>query len=127
MGEIATKFSGRVDYFLVYITEAHPTDGWWSELGGTGHESFGTTAYAKSTEQRVASAKKFVTTLGLNAPVLVVDVRHWNPFAQQAGGLLETELIYSLTPILSLKLILSLHIEQRITTCSSIKHSAMVL
>ena len=74
MGEIATKFAGRVDYFLVYITEAHPIDGWWSELGGTGHESFGTTAYAKSTEQRVASAKKFVTTLGLNAPVLVDSI-----------------------------------------------------
>ena len=70
MGDIADAYADRqVDYVLVYITEAHPSDGWMPEWAP---EQFqGSTAHARSTEERLQSARKFADSLGLTVPVLV--------------------------------------------------------
>ena len=72
VGEIARRFAPRgVDYYLVYITEAHPVDGWMPQWAPS---QFSSTAYAKSTEERLRAAKGFVEALGLTAPVLVDSI-----------------------------------------------------
>ena len=73
MAEIANKFAPRgVDYFIVYITEAHPTDGWMPEWA---QGPFTSIAHAKSTEMRLQAARTFVKELGLSVPVLVDSIK----------------------------------------------------
>ena len=70
MGQIARRFADKgVDYTLIYITEAHPRDGWMPQWAPA---QFASTDYAKSCEERLATARAFVATLGLvDTPVLV--------------------------------------------------------
>ena len=66
---IAQKFAGRgVDYCIVYITEAHPTDGWMNQYAPP---QFAGVAYARTLEDRLAAARRFVDKLDLRAPCLV--------------------------------------------------------
>ena len=72
MGTIAKTYAAKnVDYFLVYITEAHPSDGWMPEWAPP---AFGSTAHARSTEDRLTAARAFVKTLGVDSPVLVDSI-----------------------------------------------------
>ena len=70
VSDIADAYADKgVDYVLIYITEAHPTDGWNPQWAP---EQFqGSVAHARSTTERLQSARKFVDSLGLTAPVLV--------------------------------------------------------
>ena len=68
LGELARTCASVADYLLVYITEAHPTDGWMAQWAPT---AFKTTAYARSIEDRLAAARNFVSTLGLKDSMLV--------------------------------------------------------
>tara|TARA_B110001452_G_C15073558_1_gene374708 strand:+ start:340 stop:681 length:342 start_codon:yes stop_codon:yes gene_type:complete len=59
-----------IDYLMVYITEAHPTDGWQNAWAP---EQFASTAHARSDGERLAAARTFVASLGLSATPIVVD------------------------------------------------------
>ena len=71
VSETAAHFAGKgVDYLLVYITEAHPTDGWQNAWAPP---QFAATAFARSDEDRLAAARKFVADLGIADTPIVVD------------------------------------------------------
>lgn len=71
MGKIAQSFAGTVDYVPIYVTEAHPTDGWMNQWAP---KKFGPVAYARSNEDRLVAARKFVSTMGLSGSVLVDSI-----------------------------------------------------
>lgn len=72
VGAIARTFASKgVDYLLVYITEAHPTDGWMNEWAPV---EFGSTAHARSTEDRLSAARNFIRQLNLAVPILIDSI-----------------------------------------------------
>ena len=54
---------------MVYVTEAHPTDGWMA-----GVSPYRDVAYAASTEERLATARMFAADAGVTAKVLVDSI-----------------------------------------------------
>ena len=68
MGDIVNKYDGQgLDYRIVYVTEAHPKDGWGGEWS-----SFDVN-YAKTIEERMAAARGFVERLGVDPASVLVD------------------------------------------------------
>ena len=62
------KYRDRVEFFMVYIQEAHPTDGWQSranERDGVLYEQ------PKTLEDRIDIAKTMCTKLEITLPALV--------------------------------------------------------
>jgi len=65
--EFATK---GVDYKVVYVTEAHPTDGW---MNGVAPQKFRHVAYAQSIEDRLRVARTFAEACGVDDASVIVD------------------------------------------------------
>ena len=67
MTAIAKSFENKnVDHTIVYITEAHPSDGWkpeWSPYKGV--------AYATSMEDRLATARMYAKDANIETKVLI--------------------------------------------------------
>ena len=63
--DVAAEFGDRADFYFVYITEAHPSDGW----------SFGKPAPAQQTtmEARVSTAEEWHAGLSDRSVPLLVD------------------------------------------------------
>ena len=63
-------FADKVDYTIVYITEAHPSDGW--ALKGWETFSDGTQIqHHRTLDDRLAVARKFRMEMALDVPILV--------------------------------------------------------
>ncbi|XP_045610646.1 type I iodothyronine deiodinase [Procambarus clarkii] len=62
--KIMDDFSGMADFVVVYVAEAHPTDG-WAIQGGLN------IATHKTLEERTAAAQHMLTMEPLECPVLV--------------------------------------------------------
>lgn len=62
------KYQGQVEFFIVYIREAHPTDG--GQSGANVHEKI-LIEQPKTFEQRVGVAKKMCSTLAISIPTLI--------------------------------------------------------
>ena len=70
MHDIVSEYTAKnVAYFLVYITEAHPSDGWAPEKAP---ETFlNAVSHARTTDDRLAAARAFAQRIDLEAPLLV--------------------------------------------------------
>ena len=71
MGELEALYRSlgeRVAFFVVYIREAHPTDGWQVESNRRDGVEF---AQPQTLEERTAIAETCVARLGLSAPLLL--------------------------------------------------------
>lgn len=62
------RYKDRAEFVMVYVREAHPTDGWVMESNELVHVSF---AQPKTFEQKTAAASKCQSMLKLGMPVLV--------------------------------------------------------
>lgn len=68
MDKLYQRYRDRVEFFAVYIREAHPTDGWRSR----GNDRAGIEiAQPKNFEQRVKAASKCCGALEMQIPLLV--------------------------------------------------------
>jgi len=63
--EMATRFSGRADVIAVYVSEAHPADGWKIEGHGLCY------LQPKTLEARIAIAKDFIKDKQFKLPLFV--------------------------------------------------------
>jgi Iodothyronine deiodinase len=61
-----------VAFYVIYIEEAHPTDGWQMPVNVKDHVLL---ASAKDLEQRDSAARTCVVKLCINIPALVDDMR----------------------------------------------------
>jgi hypothetical protein len=59
-----------VDYKVVYVTEAHPTDGWWNQVAPA---EFKETKYAESLSERLATARAFAELCDIDVEHVIVD------------------------------------------------------
>ena len=76
MGELEAlyhSFGERAAFFVVYIREAHPTDGWQVESNLRDGVEF---AQPRSLEERAAIAETCVARLGLSAPLLLDGIEN---------------------------------------------------
>jgi hypothetical protein len=65
------RYEDRVDFYAVYIREAHPSDGWGMES----NDRVGITiAQPKNTLERTSVAAQCCSSLQLRMPVLVDDI-----------------------------------------------------
>jgi thiol-disulfide isomerase/thioredoxin len=64
-GELYAAYKDRVHFYMIYMREAHPTDGW------TMPNNPFQVASPKSLEERQKIARDFVEKLGITIPVLV--------------------------------------------------------
>ena len=73
VGDTVNQFDQeKVAYTLIYITEAHPTDGWAPEKAP---EPFlNAVPHARSTDDRLAAARMFVEKMELQSAVLVDSI-----------------------------------------------------
>jgi len=62
--------SKNVAYKLVYVTEAHPTDGWWSQVAP---KQFKQVRYATSVEERLETARAFAELCEVDEEHVIVD------------------------------------------------------
>jgi len=68
---IADKFAGKgVAYKLVYVTEAHPKDGWMNSFAPA---QFKDVRYARSVEERLKTAGRFAELCDVDAADVIVD------------------------------------------------------
>ena len=58
---------------MVYVTEAHPTDGWHFPSSMYAAPDFHSVQHARSTADRLATANAFASALGIDRSVLLVD------------------------------------------------------
>lgn len=58
-----------VDYVVVYVTEAHPTDGWLSQVA-----PYKDIKYASTTEERLEVANMFAAAANIKAKVFVDSI-----------------------------------------------------
>ena len=71
MARIAAVFAPRgVAYRLVYVTEAHPVDGWMPIYAP---REFTEVRYAKTLEERLAVARKFVGVYEIDPDTVIID------------------------------------------------------
>jgi hypothetical protein len=77
---IYEKYKDRVEFFIVYIREAHPTDGWQS--GGNVREKI-LVEQPKTYEDRSGVAKVMCTKLEISIPTLIdgIDNKVGNAYA----------------------------------------------
>jgi len=68
MNELYETYGDRVQFFCVYIQEAHPTDGWQVPANLDAGVLY---AQPSSIEERVQVAKTCVLTLNLRMPMLL--------------------------------------------------------
>jgi hypothetical protein len=68
MNDIYERYRDRVDFYLVYIQEAHPTDGWLT-LSNIEQEVL--YAQPKTADERAAIAGICMLDLGFNMPMLL--------------------------------------------------------
>ena len=61
------------DYRIIYVTEAHPTDGWHFPVDSCAKPEFAEVQHARSTADRLANANRFVTGLGVEPSLVLVD------------------------------------------------------
>lgn len=71
LDEIYDRYGDRVTFYVVYIREAHPTDGW--QVDSNVHE---TVLFAQPTtyEERVEVAQACTLGLDINIPTLIDDM-----------------------------------------------------
>lgn len=65
---MAEKYKGRVEFLLVYIREAHPTDGWKTPVNEKAGIQIAT---AKNIEEKEGYANSCVRNLGIKFPTVV--------------------------------------------------------
>ena len=71
VGAIASRFASQgVDYKIVYITEAHPRDGWLNRVAPAQFKSI---QYARSLDERMDTARRFAGKLGVEEGNVLVD------------------------------------------------------
>lgn len=71
MNQIAAEFVSKgVEYKIVYVTEAHPTDGW---ANGLAPRPFKQVAYAQSIDDRLKTARTFATVCKVDESAIIVD------------------------------------------------------
>ena len=78
---MAERYAGRVAFFVVYIKEAHPEDGW--VLASNREQQIAVTDPA-SAEERVQVAGACAVRLDIRMPVLIDGMD--NETARQYGG-----------------------------------------
>lgn len=78
---MAEHYAGRVAFFVVYIKEAHPEDGW---VLAANRESRIAVADPATDGERTEVAQTCAVRLGLRLPVLIDGVE--NEVARQYGG-----------------------------------------
>ncbi len=71
LDEICSEFRDRVDFYAVYIHEAHPDDGWQIEVNRTEG-----VLYDEPTtmDERAAVVRDFVAREGFEMPMLLDDI-----------------------------------------------------
>jgi len=79
--EMAERYAGRVAFFVVYIKEAHPEDGWVLE---TNRSEEIAVEDPDSDEARVEVAQACAVRLEIRMPVLIDGID--NEVARQYGG-----------------------------------------
>jgi hypothetical protein len=79
--EMAERYADRVAFFVVYIKEAHPEDGW---VLRTNREQEIAVADPSSPEERREVAEKCAVRLEIRMPVLIDDLD--DEVARQYGG-----------------------------------------
>jgi hypothetical protein len=79
--EMAERYADRVAFFVVYIKEAHPEDGW---VLRTNREQEIAVADPSSPEERREVAETCAVRLEIRMPVLIDDLD--NEVARQYGG-----------------------------------------
>jgi hypothetical protein len=79
--EMAERYTGRVAFFVVYIKEAHPEDGWVLE---TNRSEQIAVADPSSAEERAGVAQGCSVRLAIRMPVLIDGIE--NEAARQYGG-----------------------------------------
>jgi len=78
---MADRYAGRVAFFVVYIKEAHPEDGW---VLSSNREQEIAVSDPSSAEERVEVAEACVVRLRIRMPVLIDGMD--NETARQYGG-----------------------------------------
>jgi Iodothyronine deiodinase len=71
--KIKREFSGKAEFLMVYIKEAHPEDEWQMESNVKGNVVF---EQPKTFEARLDLAKTFVDRMEVDSPTLVDDIRN---------------------------------------------------
>lgn len=61
-------YKGQVEFYLVYIREAHPTDGW--QIGANEKEKI-LVKQPKTFDERLGIAKTMCSKLNINVPTLI--------------------------------------------------------
>jgi Iodothyronine deiodinase len=79
--EMAERYTGRVAFFVVYIKEAHPEDGW---VLASNREQEIAVSDPSSAEERVEVAEACAVRLRIRMPVLIDGMD--NETARQYGG-----------------------------------------
>ena len=69
--ELYKKYQGRANFLMVYVREAHPTDGWKMESNTRAGVAV---AQPKSFEERAGVAEQFCTRLKPSMPVVIDEV-----------------------------------------------------
>ena len=78
---LSERHAGRVAFFIVYIKEAHPEDGWaltYNRRSGIGLQD------PQSTEERTGIATSCALRMRTSIPVLIDEIN--NEVARQYGG-----------------------------------------
>ena len=68
MNKLAAQYKGKVDFYAVYILEAHPTDVWQMQSNVKDEVLF---ASPRNESERFAVANSCVTKLGIKFPAMV--------------------------------------------------------
>ena len=71
MNEIYRRFEGQVEFFVVYVQEAHPTDGWQTDSNIEAEVLF---RQHQSYDERQEVAAACSLDLHIEVPVLVEDM-----------------------------------------------------
>jgi Iodothyronine deiodinase len=71
--KIRSEFSGKAEFLMVYIKEAHPEDEWQMDSNVEGNVVF---EQPKTFEARLDLAKTFVDRMDVDTPTLVDDIRN---------------------------------------------------
>ncbi|HTV53552.1 MAG TPA: deiodinase-like protein, partial [Terriglobia bacterium] len=71
LNKLYDKYKGRVAFYVIYIEETHPIDGWQMPVNVKDHVLL---ASAKDLEQRDSAAQTCVVKLCISIPALVDDM-----------------------------------------------------
>ncbi len=73
MNKLYEQYKDRVGFFVIYIQEAHPIDGWMVKENAKARISV---ASAKSVDERCEVAETCVTKLAIELPALIDDIQN---------------------------------------------------